>query len=170
MTGAEIALLIAATATASYSAYQQGQTAARQAKAEAAWMDYNAKVAQKEADSERQAAEFESQQHQRQSEQLLKRHRALVGKSGVTMEGSPLLVMEDTAAQLTLENAMIRQQGLRRSEAYRSQSILDFAKSRFTNKSAKGYSQAGTIRAGSSLLEGGSKLAYMKSQSSKGSE
>jgi hypothetical protein len=84
----------------------------------------------------------------------------LVGKSGVTMEGSPLLVMEDTAAQLALENAMIREQGSRRAGTFRSKSILEFAKSRSISKSAKGYSRAGTTRAGAALLGGASRIGH----------
>jgi hypothetical protein len=151
---------IGAAAMAAYSADQQAKAQARQAKAEAAWHDYNARVAQREAEAERKAAEYEAQQHKRQADQVLKRHRALVGVSGVTSEGSPLLVEEDTAAQLALENAMIREQGLRRTGSYISQSILDFAKSSYASKSAKGYARAGKIRAGASLLGSGSKAYY----------
>ncbi len=166
MTGAEIPLLIAATATAGYSAYRQGKTAAATAKADAAWHAYNAKVAEREAQAERKAAEDEAIQHKRQADKLLARQRALVGKSGVTAEGSPLLVMEDTAAQLALENANIRESGLRRASAYRSQSILDFTKARTVSKSASGYAKAGLLSAGNSLLQGGAGVAYMRSQGS----
>ena len=166
MSGLEIPLLIAGTATAGYSAYQQGQTAKQQAKAEAAWHAYNAKQAEKEAEAERKASEQEAIQQKRQGEQIEARHRALRGASGVTPEGSPLLVLEDTVAQLALENANIREQGMRRVSAYKSQSILDFSKARTVSKSASGYAKAGALKAGGSLLGGASSVAYMKSQGS----
>jgi hypothetical protein len=166
MTGGEVAiyLAIAGASTAAYSQYQQGKSAAANAKAEAAWHAYNAKVAENEAEAERKAAEFEAQQQNRQAKQLKARQRALIGASGVTTEGSPLLVLEDTAAQLALENAQIREQGARRVSAYKSQSILDFSKARSVSKSAKGYSRAGLLSAGGTLLQGLGTAAYMKSQ------
>ena len=166
MGGLEIPLLIAGTATAGYSAYQQGQTAKQQAKAEAAWHAYNAKQAEKEAEAERKASEQEAIQQKRQGEQIEARHRALRGGSGVTPEGSPLLVLEDTAAQLALENANIREQGMRRVSTYKSQSILDFSKASAVSKSASGYAKAGALKAGSSLLQGASGAAFMYSKGS----
>jgi hypothetical protein len=65
MSGFEIPLLIAGTGLTAYSAYQQGQTAAAQAKQTAAWQDFNAKVAKRDADAERRAADFEAIQHTR---------------------------------------------------------------------------------------------------------
>jgi len=144
-----------------YSQYQQGKTAAAQARQEAAWHDYNAKVAKREAEAERKAAEFESTQHERKAKQLLARQRALIGASGVTMEGSPLLLAEDTAAQLALENINIRMTGARRVGAWKSKSILDISKARFARESAPGLRRAGYLSAGSSLLQGAGTVAYM---------
>ena len=154
-------MAIAGAGVQAYSSYQQGKTAEAQAKQEAAWHAYNAKVAEREADAERRASDFEATQHDRRSKQLLARQRALIGKSGVTMEGSPLLLAEDTAAQLALENANIRETGARRVSAYKSQAILDFSKSRLASKSASGYAKAGALSAGSSLLSGGAQAGYM---------
>lgn len=161
MSGFEIPLLIAAVTTQAYSQYQQGKTASAQAKTEAAWHDYNAKVAKREAEAERKAVDFESIQHTRKTKQILARHRALVGKSGVTPEGSPLLLAEDTAAQLAIEGANIRTTGERRIGAWKSRSILDTAKGYAARKSAKGLRRAGAYKAGASILQGGALMAYM---------
>jgi len=154
MSGYETEILIATIAAQSYQAYETGQQAASQARAEAAWHAYNAKVSQREADAERQAAAFEAQQHKRQAEQLLARGRAIRGGMGVTAEGSPLLVAEDTAGQLALENAMIRLTGTRRVAKWKSQSILDISKSSAARSAAAGHKRAGYWRAGTSLLGG----------------
>ena len=166
MTGFEVPLIIAATATTAYSAVQQGQTAAAQARQEAAWHDYNAKVAKREAEAERRAADFESRQHTRAAKQLLARQRTLIGASGITPEGSPLLVAEDTAAQLAIEGAHIRMTGTRRVGAWTSRSILDTSMARAARASAPGYRQAGYLRAGASLLGGGAQVGYMRTQGS----
>ncbi|GAF91420.1 unnamed protein product [marine sediment metagenome] len=147
-----------------YSAVQQGRSAAAQAKQQAAWDDYNAKVAKREADAERKASDFEATQQSRAAKQLLARQRALIGASGVTPEGSPLLLAEDTAEQLAIEGANIRTTGERRVGAWTSRSILDTAKARAARASAPGYQKAGYLRAGSSILQGASRYNYMRSQ------
>ena len=180
MTGFEIPLMIAGTGVMAYSSYQQSQiarsqaeSAAEQAKAEAAYHAYNAEVSSREAEAEQQATIQELQQHGRQAKQMLARQRALTGKSGVLMEGSPLLVMEDTASQLELEHNLMMEAGSRRAGQWQSQSILDIrkagmsmTKSRNYMKSAKSYGRMGVLGAGSSLLSGGSSIAYMRSQGS----
>ena len=166
MTGFEIPLMIAGIGLQAYSTYQQGRSDAQQAKQVAAWHAYNARQAEREAEAERKALEIEAQQHKRRAKQFKARQRAIIGASGLTPEGSPLLVLEDTAAQLALENALIREQGYRRVSAYRSQSILDFSKASAISKSAKGYKRAGLWRAGGSLLGGAAGVSYMSSAGS----
>lgn len=166
MTGGEAAVILALTGAgvSAYSAYQQGQTASDQAKQSAAWQDFNAKVAKREADAERKASDFEAVQHTRRSKQLLARQRALRGISGVTPEGSPLLFAEDTAAQLAIEGANIRTTGARRVQALKSRSILDTAQARASRAAAPGFRRAGVISAGASILQGGAQAAFFKSQ------
>lgn len=166
MTGGEIAIALVLTGAgvSAYSAIQQGRSAAAQARQQAAWDDYNAKVAEREADAERKATDFESIQHTRRSKQLLARQRALRGISGVTMEGSPLLFAEDTAAQLAIEGANIRTTGARRVQAFRSRAILDTAAGLAARRSAPGLKRAGVTRAGASILQGGAQAAFFRSQ------
>lgn len=163
MTGGEaiVGLMVAGAGVSAYSAIKQGQTAAAQAKQKAAWDDYNAKVAKKEAEAERKASDFEATQHTRKTKEILARLRSRVGKSGVTPSGSPLLVAEDTAAQLAIEGANIRATGARRVGAWTSKSILDTSMAKAARRSAPGYKQAGYLRAGSSILQGGASAAYM---------
>ena len=156
--------LYGGTALTAYSAYQQGQTAAASAKQSAAFDDFNAKVAKREADAERKASDFEAVQHTRRSKQLKARGRAIRGASGVTPEGSPLLMAEDTAAQLALEGANIRTTGARRVQALKSRSILDTASARAKRSTAPGFRRAGAIGAGTSILQGGAQAAYYGSQ------
>ena len=160
MTGVGIvitAAAVAGTGVAAYGQYQQGKTAQSQAKAQSAWNMYNAKVAQREAESERQAAAFESKQQKRRAGALLARQRALIGASGVEMEGSPLLVAEDTAAELAKEEVNLRLTGQRRVAAFKSQSILDISKASAAKAQAAGFGRAAVIGAGSTILQGGAK-------------
>jgi hypothetical protein len=167
MTGVEIAIIALAVGGGiqAYGQYQQGKQSAAnikaQAEAQSAWNLYNAKVAKREADAEQQAAAFESKQAKRRAEALLSKQRALIGVTGVTPEGSPLLVMEDTAAELATEVVNIRLTGERRVSALKSQSILDISKAQtglsIGKVTAAGVRRAGTMRAGATLLQTGGK-------------
>ncbi len=163
-----VILMAIGTGVAAYGTYQAQKSAQQQAKAQAAWNAYNAKVAQREADAEKAAAAFESKQAGRKARQLLARQKSLIGKSGVQLPGSPLLVAEDTAAQLAKEQTNIRLRGERRVRGFKSQSILDISKASASKSAAAGFGRAAIIGAGSSLLQGGSQAAFMHSQTKKG--
>ena len=163
MTGLEpyaVHLIIASAVTTAYATYESRKSAQDQAKAQAAWHTYNAKVEEREEEAERQASEFEATQQRRRGAQLLARQRTLTGASGVEMVGSPLLVAEDTAAQLAKENINIRLQGLRRQSMFKSQSILDISKASASSSQASSYGKAGYIGAGASLLSGAAQAGY----------
>lgn len=158
-----IIITLAATGTglAAYGQYRAGKSAQQRAKAQAAWHAYNAKVAKRQAEAEQHAVAFESRQERRKAKQLLSKQRALIGAAGVEMVGSPLLVAEDTAAQLALETVNIRMRGARRTQAYKSQSILDISKAGAAKSAAAGYGKAAVVGAGASILSGAAETGYM---------
>ena len=155
-----IGLMAVGVGLQAYSQYEAGKATGQQAKQRAAWHAYNAKVAEREAEAERQAAAFEVKQQRRKGKQFMATLQARRGKTGVEMVGSPLLVAEDTAAQIALENAMIRMTGARRVARWKSQSILDVSKARAARAAAPGYRRAGMLRAGGSLLSGAAQTGY----------
>lgn len=146
-----------------YGAYQQGVDAKAQARQQAAFAEYNAKVAQQNAEAERKAAMEASKQHRRKAQQIMSRNRAILGKSGVAETGSPLLVMEDTANQLAMEEKNILERGYARSNAYKSQSILDTMKAGAYKQQGDTAYKAGLIGAGSSILTGYGDYEYKQS-------
>ncbi len=177
MSAVALVLMLASTAM-QYSAQRkqgkaqkrQAEAAARQARAQAAYNRYNAKIAEQEALAEQQATLQDLKQHRRTSKQKMSRLRAAVGKSGVMMEGSPLLVAEDTASQLALEHAWIGLGGERRISRFRSEGLLHLKKAAMSELQATNYlsagrdfARAGRMRAGASLLGGGAQAAYMGS-------
>lgn len=155
-----IGLLATGIGMQAYGQYQAGKSAEKQAKAEAAWHAYNAEAAKKEEEAERQATAFEATQQRRVGKQVMATLRARRGATGVEMAGSPLLVAEDTAGQLALENAMIRMTGARRAARWRSQSILDIGKADMAGMRGTAARRAGTIGAGASLLSGAGMIGY----------
>lgn len=164
MTWVAIAATAIGTGISAYSQYQAGQMREAQAEARAKWQRYNAKVAQREAQARREATKYEALQHQRKARQLKARQRAAMGVSGIREEGSPLLVAEDTAEQLKLENLILQQRGNRRAQKYQQKSILDVSKSRFTEKTAPYYGRAGAMKAGASLLRGAGTVAAINAE------
>ena len=151
--------IISGAAVQSYGQYQQGKQAQAQSKAEAAINLYNSKVAKRQAEAEEAAAQFESKQAKKAAKALRGSQRALIGKSGVEAEGSPLLVQEDTAAELATEAANLRATGQRRVKAFESKSILDISAASAAKARARGFGQAAVIGAGSTILQSGGQAA-----------
>ena len=109
-TGAAITAGVAGTGISTYGAIQSGQAQAAMARANANYISqvtrYNAEVARRGAEAARrnaetikQAGEAEAARHRQKSSDLLARQRAAYAASGVEFEGSPLLLMQETAAR-----------------------------------------------------------------------
>lgn len=152
MTGAEIAigLLAGGTALGAVSAIQQGNAANSAAK-------YNAAIAERNAVTARQQAAAEEDKQRRLAYMRLGNARAAYGASGVNLEGSPLDVLEQSAAEEELDALTIRYQGDLTSRNYLEQAALDRAQ----GKNAK---MAGYMGAGSAILLGAAQGANMYSK------
>ena len=105
-------------------------------KAEGAAADFNAESAQREAQSRENAQRAQAQRQ-------LASIRAGVSKSGATMEGTPLAVLSESAANAEIDALNTRYSGQRESALY----------------SARGQNArtAGYMRAGTSLLSSAGK-------------
>lgn len=148
---------LAAAGVAAYGQYKQGQAQERQLKAQAAWQEYNARLAQRDKAEVRAAGQFKAEQHRKRARAFLARNRAMTGASGVSQIGSPLIVAEDNAAQFQLEEFNIRKGTAAGVQSLESQSILDMSKAKASRTAAKDAKTAGTIGAGTSILQGTSR-------------
>ncbi len=140
MSGLEIAA-IAGLASAVVSGI--GSFAASQAQANAA--EYNAEMAQQQAERERQIAERDAKDHRRSQSRLLASARARRAGSGVTYQGSPLLVDEATAAEIELGAQDLLAGGAARAYGYRQEAALSRTR-------AGGIRRGAYLSAGSTLL------------------
>jgi len=139
---------VAAVAVSAFGTIQAGQAAKSAAK-------YNAAVAEQAAKAASDKAAYDEQRHRESIRKLMSSQRALYGKSGLDMtEGSPLLVMEDTAAQGELDAMAIRYGGDIASARDRSAANL----SRMQGAAAV---TASYFQAGSTLLSGASSAGRM---------
>jgi len=111
----------------------------------------NADIQEQAAANAEAKAKYDEERHRKSVDKLLSAQRALYGKSGLDMSGSPLLVMEDTAAQGELDALAIRYGGSVAAAQQRSAANL----SRMEGSAAQTSSY---FKAGSSLLTGASKI------------
>jgi hypothetical protein len=106
------------------------------------------KAAQASANYNAQSALVESQSRETaqraQAARQLGAMRAQIGKSGATSEGTPLMVLAESAANAEIDALNTRQTGQRQADLYRAQG---------TNARRQGY-----LTAGASLLTSASKI------------
>ena len=103
-------------------------------------------------------AAYDEEMHRERVRKLISSQRAAYGASGVDIEGSPLLLLEDTAAQGEMDALAIRYGGEVEASQKRSQAELY----ELQGKNAK---KASYYKAGSSLLSGGASIAKTYSDS-----
>jgi hypothetical protein len=144
------AVIAAGAATAgagvqAYGSYQQG-------KSEEALNKYNAEVSRRQATAAEMQASAEAKRQQRASRAEQSRQRVLLAKSGVTTEGTPLMLLERSAANAELDRQMIYREGNIQADQFRSQATMD----RMRAKSAR---RAGNLGVASSLLSGAGQVA-----------
>ena len=125
--------------------------AIQQARSSAAASEFNAQVADNNAITAEQNAAADERQQRRTASREAASSRARIGAAGVSLEGSPLDVLEDQALEAELDALNLRYGGKLQASNYRSQAQLDRSRAR----SAK---TQGFISAGTSLLNGAAKF------------
>jgi len=144
MTGIEEAAAIAAIVAAAAGTAMTAVQSSNQAK-------YNAQVADNEATARQQEADYQTQQVKDRARRLLSTQRAQVGASGLDLEGSPLLVMEETAGQSELDALMIQHSATADEAKLRSQAAID-------RMDSGNYLASGLVKSGAKLLSGGTSV------------
>ena len=124
-----------------------GSIASAKAKSQAA--DFNRDISLQNAEIAKQQTQAEVISLRKKQYQQLGAVRAAVGASGVTMEGSPLDVLESSVAEATLDVQRLQYAGELRARGYENEATLFEYESKTTKK-------AGYFNAASALLMGGS--------------
>ena len=133
---AMVAGMVISAAAKTYAAYKTKEMA-----------DYNAEIIKTEEEAERERAKIEEARHREKLKKLMGTQQVMYGKSGVTMEGSPLLVMEETAAQGEIDALLIRQAGQARVAELQ-------AERKMVKMGGRQAWYGGLMQAGGSLLTG----------------
>ena len=136
-------IAIAAVAAAATSAAGTIYSGQQQRKA----ASYSADVAEQAARAARERAAYDEEMHRERIRKTLSTIRSLYGKSGVDMVGTPLLALEETAAQGEMDALAIRYGGDVAAAQKRSEAALYKMQGRTAQTSS--YFQAG-----STLLQG----------------
>lgn len=176
VTATALALSIALGATMGIVGGVQAQQAAEynadsaeaQAQAQQQLMDYNAKMAEREAGYATDEARRQEQLQRRENSRLLSAQRSLYGKSGVLLtEGTPLAVLGDSAANGELAALEVRRQGeiernrqLMIGQNYTYQGnvahMIGKSESSISRWQGRNANVGGYMQAGQSLLSGAS--------------
>lgn len=142
MTGAEVAL-VAALASAAMAATQTAIQASNQAK----MARYNAAVADQNATAAQRQAEADAARREGLVQKQLAKRRTAVLSGGVSLEGSPLDLLEDLAMEGRLDVLNIRQRGLVEARQF----SIASSKSRFEADAA---TTLGVLGVGQQLTSG----------------
>ena len=137
----------ASLATGMIGAKMEGDNLASQYRARAEADDFNAKVAQQMAGAEKERAEASASDFRRAQKARLANARAKQAASGLSLEGSPLLVDEATFQEIEFGAARIAHQGQLASTRLENESLLLTQKAKADRMSAGFASRAGTIGA-----------------------
>ena len=113
---------------------------------------FNAAIDEQNAAAARAATNWAIARHRYDVRRLLGAQRARYAISGVRLEGTPLLVMQETAAQAELDEIAMRYQGRLREAGFMNQAAM----SRFEGKAR---SQAAKIGMFKTLLTEGPETA-----------
>lgn len=141
---AALIIMAAATAVTAYSAYSAGER-------EKHARDYNAKMAEYQARTAREAAEVRREIYAKKAARQLATMRARYGASGVDIsEGSPLLVLMESAGEAAKDELRIKYGGEAESWGLLSEAQKE-------REAGQGAYAGGVLSAGGSLLSGAAK-------------
>jgi len=135
-----IAVSLAGTAVSAWSAIEAGKQQEAMAK-------YNAANELIAGIREKARRDLEARRHREQTLRLLSRQKSLYLKAGVTMEGTPLEVIGQTAAEAEIDAILIEKTG-------QGEYLERLARMGMFQEMGAGYATAGYIKAGTTLLTG----------------
>lgn len=157
MTGVELATVAMYASIAGAAITAVSAISGAQAQSNA--MKYNAEMAERNAQIARQNAAVEEAKQRRLTVLRQGAARANVGMAGVDLEGSPLDILEQNAAQEELDALTIRYKGELAASGFQADAALNRANA--SNAMTQGY-----LKAGSAILMGAGQAAGYASKAS----
>lgn len=122
-----------------------------QGNAQAGMAKYNEDVQQQNAETAKSVAATQAGQQQLQTRDQIAQQEAAYAGAGLDMNGTPLLVMQQTARQGALKSALTQWQGATAANADMNQAALD-------SYQGQQASTSSMLQAGTTLLTSASKM------------
>lgn len=138
--------------------HEAGKAAQAQAKSEAAWEQYNAQIAEREAIEAQNVAAFEERKTRKAGAREAARKRVLLGKAGVSGISAELLE-EEQATEVELDALIIRRGGTVGAKNLQASAQLSRSKARASLLRGKAARKAGTRGAIAGAVGGTGSLA-----------
>lgn len=140
--------------TGMMAAQAQADAAADAAEQNARIADYNRKVAERNKNTVLAEADAAASDKQRDNRRVMSSIRASYGASGLSLEGSPLDVMTDTALEQELDVSRTRYKGQLQAIGYEDEGNNYKLKAELHRMEAASASRAGSISAVGALFGG----------------
>jgi ABC-type Na+ efflux pump permease subunit len=151
---APVAVLIVSAAVSAAGAVQQGNAAKSEAESQKNMADYNAQLAEREAQSIEQKTAFDQSREAEAGSERMSSLKAALGASGaVTSAGSPLLIMAKQASENELTNLGIGQEGQLAASRARSEGALQTMQGKIYQQGGQNAQTASYFKAGSTALD-----------------
>lgn len=141
-------------------AHEQGKQIEAQSKSEAAWQEYNAKLAEREATETQEAAAVEEKRQRKAGERLKARQRVQLGKIGVLPVGSAELVLKETVTELEEDALRIRRGGQVGAQRLTAEAMLSRLRGRAALFRGRAARRAARFGGAGEALRGGAQLAF----------
>jgi hypothetical protein len=140
--------------------HEQGKAIQAKSKSDAAWQEYNAKIAEREAVEKQTAAGAEESKFRKAAERKKARLRTQIGKAGILPIGSVELVAEENARELEIDALNIRRSGTVGAQALTASAQLSRLSGRSALLRGKAARRAGRTGAIATGLSGASQLTF----------
>jgi len=131
---------------------QEGRIASAQGKAEEKIAKFNAVQKEREARSRMEAASIQEERVAKQEKIVKAEQRAAFAKSGITLEGSPLGLLAETAGEFARERALTLREGMIQSGQLKSEASILRAGGKLSAQLGKAQRTASFIKAGGTML------------------
>lgn len=149
------ALLIAGSIIGAVGQIQAGRAAEVMGKSAQNIANYNAAIQEREARAIRQKATFEQIRQAERAARVKSRLRTKLAVSGARMDvGAPLMLQEEQAVELELENLLIGYEAEVGAQRALSQAELDRLQGKIYRQKGKAAKKASYFKAGTTLLTG----------------
>jgi hypothetical protein len=139
---------------------QAGREAEAAGKSQAAWDEYNAKLAEREAVETQEAAAVEERKLRKGGARLKAKQRVGFAQAGVTFEDSPMAFLEQTASEIELGALEIRRGGQVGAQQLKASAVLSRLKGKSAILRGRAKRRASFFQAASLGLMGAGSLGF----------